>query len=127
MPRIEELVAKHKDYLSVLAEASEKDGRKQIRAAPVPVIKFIGDIAYNLQKGRLPLTPQQHKYFKDRKKLLKQIGDPYLYTVRQRRQALKQKGGNLSRALSKLILSAVKCPRQNHLAEAQQEGANQRK
>ena len=127
MPKIEELVSKHKNYLSVLAEAPEKKANKLIRAAPIPVIKFIGDIAYNLQKGRLPLTPQQHKYFKDRKKLLKQIGDPYSYTVIQRRQALRQKGGNLSTALSKLILSAVKCPSQNHLAEAQQEGANPRK
>ena len=121
MSNLDELVAKHVNFLNVLAKASEKKARRLIRAAPMPVIRFIGDIAYNLQKGRLTLTPPQLKFFKDRKKLLKQIGDPFSYTAQQRRQALRQKGGNLSRALSRLILSAVECQSENHLAEAQAE------
>ena len=33
----------------------------------------------------------------------------------------RQKGGNLSRALSRLILSAMKCPSQDHMVAAQED------
>ena len=112
-------LAANKRYLKLLGDASEKKARTLVRAAPTSTLRFLGDIAYNLHKGRFPLTPDQHEYFRVRRKLLKQIGDPYNYTAKQRRDTLKQKGGNLSRALSKLVLSALRCPSQNHLAEAQ--------
>ena len=120
-PGLEDLVATHRPFLSMLADAPEKKARALVKAAPLKSVKFLGDIAYNLQKGRFPLTPAQYKYFKGRKNILKQIGDPYAYTAVQRRETLKQRGGNLSRALSKLVLSAVKCPSQDHVAEAQEE------
>ena len=118
---LEDLVARHQNFLSVLASAPEKKARTLVKAAPIQTLRFLGDIAYNLQKGRFPLTPAQHQYFKDRKKILKQIGDPHTYTAKQRRETLRQRGGNLSRALSKLVLSAVKCPSQDHVAAAQEE------
>ena len=112
-------LAANKAYLRLLGSASEKKARKLVKAAPTSTLRFLGDVAYNLHKGRFPLTADQHEYFHIRRKLLKQIGDPYSYSAKQRRDTLKQKGGNLSRALSKLVLSAIKCPSQNHLAEAQ--------
>ena len=118
---LEDLVAQHQNFLSVLASAPERKARTLIRAAPVPTLRFLGDIAYNLQKGRFPLTPAQRQYFKNRKKILKQIGDPYIYTAKQRRETLKQRGGNLSTALSRLVLSAIKYPSQDHIAAAQEE------
>ena len=118
---LDDLVAQHQNFLSVLASAPERKARTLIRAAPIQTLRFLGDIAYNLQKGRFPLTPAQHQYFKDRKKILEQIGDPHTYTAKQRRDTLKQRGGNLSRALSRLVLSAVKCPSQDHVAAAQEE------
>ena len=119
--RLDDLVAKHKNFLTVLANIPENKAQKLVHAAPVHTIRFLGDIAYNLQKGRFPLSPDQYRYFKKRQKLLKQIGDPYKYSVKQRRETLRQRGGNLSRALSKLVLSAVACPDQDHIAAAQEE------
>ena len=121
---LEDLVAKHRPFLSVLASVPERKARPLVKAAPVKTLNFLGDIAYNLQRGRFPLTPAQYQYFQDRKKILKQIGDPHSYTARQRRETLKQRGGNLSRALSRLVLSAVKCPSQDHVAAAQEEMEN---
>ena len=118
---LEDLVGKHRPFLSVLASVPERKARSLVKAAPVKTLNFLGDIAYNLQRGRFPLTPAQYQYFQDRKKILKQIGDPHSYTTRQRRETLKQRGGNLSRALSRLVLSAVKCPSQDHVAAAQEE------
>lgn len=119
---LEDLVSQHRNFLTTLASARKKRARSLVKVAPTPVLRFLGDIAYNLRKDRFPtLTPAQYRYFKSRKKILKQIGDPYTYTAKQRRESLKQRGGNLSRALSKLMLSAVRCPSQDHVAEAQKE------
>ena len=117
----QDLVAQHQNFLSVLASAPEKKARTLIKVAPVQTLRFLGDIAYNLQKGRFPLTPAQYRYFKNRKKILEEIGDHHTYTAKQRRETLKQRGGSLSTALSRLVLSAVKCPSQDHVATAQEE------
>ena len=120
-PVLKDRAPAHYNFLSVLGSAPERKATALVRAAPIETLKFLGDVAYNLQKGRFPLTPAQRQYFKARKRLLKQIGDPYTYTARQRRETLKQRGGNLSRALARLVLSAVKCPSQDHVAAAQQQ------
>ena len=117
---LNKLVEQHRHYLCCLAKAPEKKARILIRNAPLPTLTFLGDVAYNLQKGRLPLTPAQREWFHKHKKLLKQISDPYRYKAKDRRQTLRQRGGNLSVALSKLILSAVRCPAKDHVAEARQ-------
>ena len=121
MPQyLEDFVAPHKPSLEKLAKAPEKQARKFVKVASLPELKFLGDVAYNLKRGRFKgLTPEQDEFFKSRAKLLKQLGDPYTYTAKQRRETLRQRGGNLSRALSRLVLSAIKCPSQNHVAEAQ--------
>ena len=118
---MEDYVAPHKPFLENLAKASENQARKLVKVASLPELKFLGDVAYNLKRGRFKkgLSPEQDQFFKSRAKLLKQLGDPYTYTAKQRRETLRQRGGNLSRALSRLVLSAVKCPSQNHVAEAQ--------
>ena len=118
---MEDYVAPHKAFLEELAKAPEKQARKLVKVASLPELKFLGDVAYNLKRGRFKkgLSSEQDQFFKSRAKLLKQLGDPYAYTATQRRETLRQRGGNLSRALSRLVLSAVKCPSQNHVAEAQ--------
>ena len=117
---LEDYITPHKAFLEKLAGSPEKKARKLVKVASLPELKLLGDIAYNLKRGRFKgLSPVQDEFFKSRAKLLKQLGDPYTYTAKQRRETLRQRGGNLSRALSRLVLSAVKCPSQNHVAEAQ--------
>ena len=117
---LEDFVAPHKAFLEKLAAAPEKKARRFVKVANLPELKFLGDVAYNLKRGRFKsLSPAQDEFFKSRAKLLKQIGDPYTYTAKQRRQTLQQRGGNLSRALARLVLSAVKCPSKDHVAESQ--------
>ena len=116
---IEELIEPHRRLLQQLADASDRRTQTIARNLTAKETKFIGDIAYNLLRGRFQLSDKEKDYFKQRKRALKCVGDPTCNKAKVRRNNLRKRGGSLSRDLSQLLLRAAKCPR-DHLKQVRQ-------
>ena len=110
----ETFARKHLKELQELSGLSDKEAQRKLRHAKGHFVSFLGDTAYNLLKGRIPLAPKAKSHFASRRKELEKAGWSYKYPAPARKRYLKQRGGSLSRDLSKLVLSALQCPTHDH-------------
>ena len=70
--------------------------------------------AHNVLKGNL--DPSTYQYL--RKKCQKMVRVGWVKSKKERKKNLRQYRGSLGRDLSKVILSALQCPDQDHTAAA---------
>lgn len=117
---MEEAAKQHLPWIKEVAEASPKRAQQLLKHAPLPFVRFIGDVAYNLLKNRIPLSKDNYDYFRRRRSKLEKAGWSPKYRAVERRQFLRHRGGNLSRDLSRLVLKALQCPDKDHMQEAKE-------
>lgn len=100
------LVVKHKDYLNLLSKSKDKNRRnKLIDAANNNEIRAISECVMNIIEGNVHISKPQLKQLKQHKKVLRLIAKRCSST-KQKRSALKQKGGFLP-ALLPMALKAL--------------------
>ena len=105
-------------------KASKREKSGFMKRAPFKFINNIGKVAKNVHLGSFELNPEQFKFFKKRKNLLRQASG-------NKRQAVKafrsQRGGTLAVGIQSLIRSALKCPTQNHTQPLDPENSSSQK
>ena len=85
--------------LNSLYQASPGERKVILRKAPTDLILAICEIALNLLRGNIPLTAQQYRQLKRRKKTIKLFANKRT-TVESKRKAVNQSGGFLHPLLS---------------------------
>ena len=88
---------------------------RQCAEPHIPMLKDLSQSSKNnVLKGNLDLDPESYKYL--RKKRQKMVRVVWVKSKKERKKNLRQYGGSLGRDLSKVMLSALQCPDQDHTA-----------
>lgn len=88
--------------LQMLARATPRRRKDILKGCSADVLHSLAEIALNLLKGNIPLSPSQFQKLKRHKKLIRLLADRKT-TVKRKRNALQQTGGFLLPLLSAAI------------------------
>ena len=97
---------KHAQFLHALSTAFKKDrkkGRKILKGAGSRQINALSEVAKNVVKGRIPISPETKAGFCKYIKIARQIADKNI-PAQKRKRLMLQKGGL---AILPLILSGL--------------------
>ena len=114
--RLRQCAEPHIPMLKDLSQSSKRRARLLMQIAPDNFLRFMTNAAHNVLKGNLDLDPSTYKYL--RKKRQKMVREGWVKSKKERKKNLRQYGGSLGRDLSKVMLSALQCPDQDHTAAA---------
>ena len=104
----------HIPMLKDLSQSSKRRARILMRIAPDNFLRFMTYAAHNVLKGNLDLDPETYKYLRKKRQKMVRVG--WVKSKKERKKNLRQYGGSLGRDLSKVMLSALQCPDQDHTA-----------
>ena len=80
--------------IKTLHSCSKKDQKRILENAKPDLINAICDCITNVVYGKVPISSQQKSQLRKKKKVLKELTDPKVSTVR-RKSLLVQHGGNI--------------------------------
>ena len=106
----------HIPMLKDLSQSSKRRARILMRIAPDNFLRFMTNAAHNVLKGNLDLDPETYKYLRKKRQKMVRVG--WVKSKKERKKNLRQYGGSLGRDLSKVMLSALQCPDQDHTRES---------
>ena len=113
--RLRQSAEPHIPLLRDLSQCSKRRARLLMNIAPDNFLRFMTNAAHNVLKGNLDLDPSTYKYLRKKRQKMVRVG--WVKSKKERKKNLRQYGGSLGRDLSKVMLSALQCPDQDHTAE----------
>ena len=99
-----ERIRRNIDFLSVLAKCNKKQRKALIEHCDKDLILALSEIAINVLKGIVKLTPAQRAKLNRFKKHLRKLAERQV-SVRHKKRFLVQKGGSLLLSLLPPVLS----------------------
>ena len=100
----------HLYFMKELSKANRRRAKKLMELAPDKFLSFMTNAAHNVMKGNLELDPECYKGLRKKRQKMLDVG--WVKSKKERKRNLRKYGGSLGRDLSKVVLSALECQRQ---------------